>query len=60
MKKALRIYKDFADYKYVLDSLKIMQSTKVKIGLGGSLSATLFKPVSEDDYLCLIMPIQIR
>jgi len=48
------------NYKYVLDSLKIMQSTNVKIGLGGSLSATLFKPDSEDDYLCLIMPIQIR
>ncbi len=48
------------NYRYVLDSLKIMESEKVKIGLGGSLSATLFKPVSDDDYLCLIMPIQIR
>ena len=48
------------NYKYVLDSLKIMQSSKVKIGLGGSLSATLFRPDSEDDYLCLIMPMQIR
>ena len=48
------------NYKYVLDSLKKMNSEKVKIGLGGSLSATLFKPDSEDDYLCLIMPIQIR
>ncbi len=48
------------NYRYVLDSLKIMESENVKIGLGGSLSATLFKPVSDDDYLCLIMPIQIR
>ena len=48
------------NYKYVLDSLKIMESEQVKIGLGGSLSATLFRPDSEDDYLCLIMPIQIR
>lgn len=48
------------NYKYVLDSLKIMESENVKIGLGGSLSATLFRPDSEDDYLCLIMPIQIR
>ena len=48
------------NYRYVLDSLKIMESEKVKIGLGGSLSATLFRPDSEDDYLCLIMPIQIR
>lgn len=48
------------NYKYVLDSLKIMDSEKIKVGLGGSLSATLFRPDSEDDYLCLIMPIQIR
>lgn len=48
------------NYKYVLDSLKIMESENVKVGLGGSLSATLFRPDSEDDYLCLIMPIQIR
>ena len=48
------------NYRYVLDSLKIMESKDVKIGLGGSLSATIFKPDSEDDYLCLIMPIQIR
>ncbi len=48
------------NYRYVLDSLKIMESENVKIGLGGSLSATLFRPDSEDDYLCLIMPIQIR
>ena len=48
------------NYKYVLDSLKIMESKNVKIGLGGSLSATIFKPDSQEDYLCLIMPIQIR
>src|SRR5574344_1340142 len=48
------------NYKYVLDSLKIMESENVKVGLGGSLSATLFRPDSEGDYLCLIMPIQIR
>lgn len=48
------------NYKYVLDSLRIMESGNTKIGLGGSLSATVFKPDSEDDYLCLIMPIQIR
>lgn len=48
------------NYRYVLDSLKIMESENIKVGLGGSLSATLFKPDSEDDYLCLIMPIQIR
>ena len=48
------------NYRYVLETLKIMESEKIHIGLGGSLSATLFNPVSDDDYLCLIMPIQIR
>ena len=48
------------NYKYVLDSLKIMESEDVRIGLGGSLSATLFKPENDVDYVCLIMPIQLK
>ncbi len=48
------------NYKYVLDSIKTMEAKEVKVGLNGSLSATLFKPESEEEYICLIMPIQIR
>ncbi len=48
------------NYKYVLDSIRTMEAKNVKIGLNGSLSATLFKPDSEENYICLIMPIQIR
>lgn len=48
------------NYKYILDSIKTMDSKNVKVGLNGSLSATLFKPEKEVDYICLIMPIQIR
>jgi DNA polymerase III subunit beta len=48
------------NYKYIIDSLRIMESEKVRIELGSSLSATLFKPDSDDDYLSLIMPVQIR
>lgn len=48
------------NYKYVLDSIKTMESKNVKVGLNGSLSATLFKPDNEENYICLIMPIQIR
>lgn len=48
------------NYKYVLDSIKTMDAKSVKVGLNGSLSATVFKPDSEEDYICLIMPIQIR
>ena len=48
------------NYKYVLDSIRTMDAKNVKIGLNGSLSATVFKPDSEMDYICLIMPIQIK
>lgn len=48
------------NYKYVLDSLKNMETTEVKIGLNSSLSATVLKPNNEEDYVCLIMPVQIR
>ncbi|MDD3437193.1 MAG: DNA polymerase III subunit beta [Candidatus Gastranaerophilales bacterium] len=48
------------NYRYVLDSLKNMDSTEVKIGLNTPLSATILKPNNEEDYICLVMPVQIR
>ncbi len=48
------------NYRYVLDSVKTMDAKNVKIGLNGSLSAATFTPDSDEDYICLIMPIQIR
>ena len=48
------------NYKYVLESLKNMETQEVKIGLNTSLSATVLKPNNEEDYICLIMPVQIR
>lgn len=48
------------NYKYVIDSLKNMETSEVKIGLNSSLSATVLKPNSNDDYICLVMPVQIR
>lgn len=48
------------NYKYVLDSLKNMETSEVKIGLNTGLSATILKPNNEEDYVCLIMPVQIR
>lgn len=48
------------NYKYVLESLKNMETKEVKIGLNTSLSATVLRPNNEDDYICLIMPVQIR
>lgn len=48
------------NYRYVLESLKNMETEEVKIGLNSSLSATVLKPNNEEDYICLIMPVQIR
>lgn len=48
------------NYRYVLDCLKNMETSEVKIGLNSSLSATVLKPNNEEDYVCLIMPVQIR
>lgn len=48
------------NYRYVLDCLKNMESTEVKIGLNTSLSATVLMPNNDEDYICLVMPVQIR
>jgi len=48
------------NYKFVLDALRIIESEEVVIGLNASLSATVLKPNSDDDFICLIMPVQIR
>ncbi len=48
------------NYKFVLDALRIIESDDVIIGLNAPLSATVLKPSSEDDFICLIMPVQIR
>ena len=48
------------NYKYVLEALKNIECDEVNIGLNTSLSATVFRPNSEEDFVCLIMPVQIR
>ena len=48
------------NYKYVLEALKNIESDEVKIGLNTPLSATVLKPNSEDDFVCLIMPVQVK
>lgn len=48
------------NYKFVLESLRNMDSEKIKIEMEGALNAALFKPDNEEDFLCLIMPVQIR
>ena len=48
------------NYKYVLEFLKIVEAEEVKIQLNTSLSATVFAPCSDEDYIYLIMPVQLR
>ena len=48
------------NYKYVLDAIRNMNAKSIKIGLNTPLSATIIKPDSEDDYISLIMPVQMR
>ncbi len=52
------------NYKYVLDVLRNIQTEKVKIEMSTNLSASVIKPFQEEekeeDYLCLIMPVQVR
>ena len=44
----------------MLEALKNIDSDEVKIGLNTSLSATVLRPNSDEDFVCLVMPVQIR
>lgn len=48
------------NYRYLVETLKNIEEDKVKIGLNGSLSASLFTLENKENYQCLIMPKQIR
>jgi len=48
------------NYKYLVETLKNIEEDKVKMGLNGSLSASLFTIEDKENYQCLIMPKQIR
>jgi len=48
------------NYKYLLEALKNIDSEEVKIGLNTALSATVLRPNNDEDFVCLIMPVQIR
>lgn len=48
------------NYRFVLDALRIIESDEVVIGLNAPLSATVLRPNSDEDFICLIMPVQIR
>lgn len=47
------------NYRYIYDFLKITDAENIKIDLTGSLSATIFRPDTDEDMLCLIMPVSM-
>lgn len=48
------------NYKFVLEFLKIVESEEVLVQLNTPLSATVFAPCSDEDYIYLVMPVQLR
>lgn len=48
------------NYRFVLEFLKIVEADEIAVKLNTPLSATVFAPVSDEDYLYLVMPVQLR
>ena len=50
------------NYKFVLDAIKAIDSEEIRLELKSGLAPTLFKPTdnAESNYLCLIMPVQVK
>ena len=48
------------NYKFVLEFLKIVESDEIAVQLNTPLSATVFAPCSDVDYIYLVMPVQLR
>ena len=48
------------NYKFVLEFLKIAESDEISVQLNTPLSATVFAPDSDEDYIYLVMPVQLR
>jgi len=48
------------NYKFVLEFLKIVESDEIIIHLNTPLSATVLAPCSDEDYIYLVMPVQLR
>ena len=48
------------NYKFVLEFLKIVESEEIAVQLNTPLSATVFAPCNDEDYIYLVMPVQLR
>lgn len=48
------------NYRFVLDALRVIESDDVRLETNGALAPTLFKGNDESEYLCLVMPVQVK
>lgn len=48
------------NYKYLLDCFKNIESEELVMGMNTNLSATVLKPYNDEDFVYLVMPVQIR
>ena len=48
------------NYKFVLDALRVIESDDVRLETNGALAPTIFKGKDENEYLCLVMPVQVK
>lgn len=48
------------NYKFVLEFLKIAEADEILVKLNTPLSATVLAPCSDEDYIYLVMPVQMR
>ncbi len=48
----------FFNVKYLIEPLKHMDSEKIQIAMTGAINPALIKPISDENYIHLIMPIK--
>lgn len=48
------------NYKFLLDALKVIESDDVRMETNGALAPTVFRAKDKDNYLCLVMPVQVK
>jgi DNA polymerase-3 subunit beta len=46
--------------EYLLDALDVIETEGVQIQLSGQLDPAVVRPVDQDDYLCVLMPMQLK
>jgi DNA polymerase-3 subunit beta len=48
------------NYKFVLDALKVIETEDIRMETNGSLAPTIFRSADEGNYICLVMPVQVK